>query len=86
METFSPHEFHRPRKSSAEVRAVLDQFERFRILEVFFARLDNRLPDVIPAEYAELYAMDLEEIRNYLLNQHPRDPILHRFIERKSSF
>jgi predicted transcriptional regulator len=59
-------------------RSVLDKFERSKILEVYFARLDGRMPDIIPEELKELYEIELISIKSFLLGQHPQDPLLHK--------
>lgn len=60
-------------------RIILEKFERAKILEVYFARLDGRtLDNNIPGEYYELYDMELETIKSFLLGQHPQDPLLQR--------
>jgi hypothetical protein len=59
-------------------REALGKFERSKILEIYFARLDGRVPDEIPSEHEELYALELADIKNFLLGQHPQDPILQK--------
>lgn len=58
------------------VRSVLEQFERSKILEVYFARLDGRIPEIIPSELNELYEIELSSIKGFLLGQHPQDTLL----------
>lgn len=60
------------------VRSVLVKFERSKILEVYFARLDGRVPEKIPMELVGLYDIDLEHIKAFLLGQHPQDTLLHK--------
>ncbi|MCM2351588.1 MAG: hypothetical protein NDI69_16310 [Bacteriovoracaceae bacterium] len=60
------------------VRTVLERFERSKILEVYFARMDGRIPEEIPAEYHELYQLGLNDIKGFLLGQHPQDTLLHK--------
>jgi hypothetical protein len=59
-------------------REALEKFERSKILEIYFARLDGRVPDEIPFEHEDLYALELEKIKKFLLGQHPQDPILQK--------
>lgn len=59
-----------------QVRSVLEQFERSKILEVYFSRLDGRLPESIPSEFQELYEIELSSIKGFLLGQHPQDTLL----------
>lgn len=59
-------------------RATLERFERAKILEVYFLRVDGRNPDIVPASQKELYEIDLQEIKSFLLGQHPHDPLLSK--------
>lgn len=59
-------------------RIILEKFERSKILEVYFSRLDGRTPDSIPSDYHELYKVELNDIKSFLLGQHPHDSILQR--------
>lgn len=59
-------------------RTVLEKFERSKILEVYFARMDGRIPEEIPADCHELYALELNDIKGFLLGQHPQDTLLHK--------
>lgn len=60
------------------VRATLEKFERAKILEVYFSRIDGRSPDIVPAAQRELYEIDLQDIKSFLLGQHPHDPLLSK--------
>lgn len=60
------------------VRATLEKFERAKILEVYFSRVDGRRPDIVPASHKELYEIDLQDIKSFLLGQHPHDPLLSK--------
>lgn len=71
-------------KSSSEIQSILASFDRATILQIYFNRLDDHLPARIPAEVADLYAIDLKTIKDFLLNQRPHDPILHQIL--KSDF
>lgn len=59
-------------------RIILEKFERSKILEVYFSRLDGRTPDAIPSDYHELYTVELNDIKSFLLGQHPHDSLLQR--------
>lgn len=59
-------------------RNKLDKFERSQILEVYFLRADGRTSEEYPVELTDLYELDMASIKSYLLNQHPKDPILHK--------
>jgi len=65
-------------KDSLWVRTVLEKFERSKILEVYFLRLDGRVPDEVPADFHELYEIELNDIKAFLLGQHPQDTLLHK--------
>ncbi len=65
-------------------RITLGKFERSKILQVYFARLDGRLPEDIPLEYQELYTIELPVIKSFLLNQHPQDALLLKIFKMMS--
>ncbi len=79
METFQPFEL--PKRSSHENEFILMSFDRRTLLDVYFARSDDRIPETIPAAMADLYAMDLTAIKEFLLNQKPLDPLLHKLLK-----
>lgn len=58
------------------VRSILEKYERAKILEVYFSRIDGRLPEIIPPEHSELYEIELSSIKGFLLGQHPQDTLL----------
>ncbi len=78
METFV--QFQPRPLSPNQIRAMLEKYEQSKILEVYFARLDDCLPDTIAAADADLYSMDLEDMKDYLLNQKPINPILQQLL------
>lgn len=57
-------------------RVILERFERAKILEVYFSRIDGRIPKIIPEAYEDLYSLELSSIKNFLLGQHPQDKLL----------
>ena len=59
-------------------RATLERFERAKILEIYFLRIDGRKPDIVPATLKPLYDIDLQDIKSFLMGQHPHDPILSK--------
>lgn len=65
-------------------RITLGKFERSKILQVYFARLDGRSPEEIPSEYEELYTIELPLIKSFLLNQHPQDALLQKIFKMMS--
>jgi hypothetical protein len=62
-------------------RITLDKFQRAKILEVYFARLDGRTPETIPSDCQELYEIELSAIKGYLLGQHPQDSLLQKIFK-----
>lgn len=60
------------------LRTTLEKFERAKILEVYFTRIDGRTPDSVPSSIKELYEIDLNMIKSFLLGQHPHDPLLSK--------
>jgi hypothetical protein len=60
-------------------RTILEKFERSKLLEVYFARIDGRRLDEQDSDIQELYELELEDIKAFLLGQHPRDTLLHKF-------
>lgn len=63
------------------IRRTLGKFERSKILEVYFARLDGRIPEEIPVELEDLYDIELPAIRTYLLGQHPQDTLMQKIFK-----
>ena len=61
------------------VKATLERYDRSKILEVYFSRLDGRVPESIKPEHAPLYDIELDQIKSFLLGQHPQDTLLHKF-------
>lgn len=59
-------------------RSVLEKYERSKILEVYFARIDGRIPELINPEEEDIYNLDLNSIKGFLLGQHPQDTILQK--------
>ena len=59
-------------------RRALEKFERSKILEVYFARIDGRIPEEIPAELNDLYTIEMGAIKGFLLGQHPHDSLLQK--------
>lgn len=60
------------------IRSVLEKHDRAKILEIYFSRLDGREPSEADEEVKDLYDMDLEQIKSFLLGQHPQDPLLQK--------
>ncbi len=54
------------------------QMDRTKILEVYFERL--HWPEVRDEAFADLYDMDIEALKNILLAQFPRDPLLEEVL------
>ena len=68
---------------SQNLRHTMNRFGRTKVLEVYFARLDGRLPEVVPSYEAELYLLPLEEIKEFLLERGHHDPLLKKILETK---
>jgi hypothetical protein len=54
------------------VRSILEKYDRSKILEIYFSRMDGRVHENIPLEYSDLYQMSLEDIKHFLSGQHSR--------------
>lgn len=65
-------------QQSLYARSVLEKFQRSKILEVYFARLDGRIPNHIIDEEADLYNIELDAIKGFLMGQHPQDTVLQK--------
>jgi hypothetical protein len=61
-------------------KKYLDSFDRAKILEIYFLRIEGRTKDSIPHGHEVLYSMDLNEIKNYLLGQEAKDSILPKVL------
>ncbi len=58
-------------------KATLNRYPRTKILESYFLRMEN--PDSgsqAPLGLEELYAVDIDFVKEFLLGQHPQDDIL----------
>ena len=64
--------------SGFEARSVLERYERSKILEIYFSRLDGRVPNEIPSEFSKLYEIELNVIKAFLLGQYPQDTLLQK--------
>lgn len=67
-----------------EVRLKLSSFDRLKLLEVIFNRMQNSVPEVMSDDEATLYAWPLEELKDYVSTQHPQDPILLKILKMMS--
>jgi hypothetical protein len=76
-------EFKHSPQSPHEVQEIMNRFGRSRVLEVYFARLDERLPEVVPSYEADLYLLPLSQIKEFLLEQGRHDPLLKKILETK---
>ena len=77
-------EKEKPGNDVNTTRITLGKFERSKILQVYFARLDGRSPEEIPLGYEELYTIELSLIKSFLLNQHPQDALLQKLFKMMS--
>ena len=62
-------------------RDILKRYERTKVLEVYFSRIDGRIPEIIPSDYLDLYSIELSAVKDFLLTQHPQDPILWKILK-----
>jgi hypothetical protein len=51
------------------VKVILEQYERAKLLEIYFARVNGRGPSHETAECRDLYAIDLRDMKMFLLGQ-----------------
>lgn len=63
------------------LRDGLKKYERSKIIEIYFARLDGRDASDFSLEFDFLFKVELEDIRLFLLNQQPQDLILSKVLE-----
>ena len=59
-------------------RSILEKYDRSKILEVYFSRIDGRQPEFVPAGEEDIYEIELNVIKGFLLGQHPQDTLLHK--------
>lgn len=59
-----------------EVNEILLQYERSKILEVYFSRLDGRKK--CKDEERELYELSLEDLKLFLAGKFKEDPIMQQ--------
>lgn len=59
-----------------EVNEILLQYERSKILEVYFSRLDGRKK--CKDDERELYELSLEDLKLFLAGKFKEDPIMQR--------
>lgn len=55
--------------SEINPRLVLEKFDRSKILEIYFSRLNDGASKIIPVQYEDLYKVELEDIRGFLQGQ-----------------
>lgn len=61
----------------------MGRFGKSKVLEVYFARLDGRLPEVVPSYEADLYLLPMNAIKEFLLERGHHDPLLRKILETK---
>ena len=59
-------------------RTILEKYDRSKILEVYFSRIDGRRPESIPSGEEDIYELELGVIKGFLLGQHPQDTLLQK--------
>ncbi|MFA5583793.1 MAG: hypothetical protein WDA09_06225, partial [Bacteriovoracaceae bacterium] len=60
----------------AEITEVLFRYERSKILEVYFSRLDGR--ENVNPDLAELYEFSLEDLKLFLAGRFQQDPLIQQ--------
>lgn len=58
----------------------LDLFERSKILEIYFSRIEGFVPETIPLGEEDIYSADINEIKIYLMGQMTSDSILRSIL------
>ncbi len=61
-------------------KLILEKYDRAKVLEIYFARLNGRTIETIPADYADLYEVELNSVKAYLLGQGPQDSSVFRLL------
>lgn len=59
-----------------EQRLVLDKFSREQLVEVYLARAQNQVPEVIPEDLKVVYEADLDFLLGYLQGVVPNDDVI----------
>lgn len=59
-----------------EQRLVLDKFSRVQLVEVYLARAQNQVPEVIPEDLKVVYEADLDFLLGYLQGVVPNDDVI----------
>ena len=63
------------------VKTMLERYERAKILEVYFARVDNRVPVSMTLDDLPLYEVDLVQMKSYLLGKYPEQNIFTKLFK-----
>lgn len=61
-------------------KKILDSFERSKILEIYFLRIEGRSPASTLNKYEPLFSIELKEIKNYLLCHESKDSMLSKVL------
>ncbi len=61
-------------------KKMLDSFERSKILEIYFLRIDGRSDSALAKNYGPLFAIEINEIKDYLLHLDSKDSMLQKFL------
>ncbi len=55
------------------VKLILEQYDRAKVLEFYFARLDGRTSSAVLLELSDLNSIELADLKAYLLVQSNQD-------------
>ncbi len=64
----------------SSVQKMLDSFERSKILEIYFLRIEGRSDASMSKHYGPLFSIELSEMKNYLLHRDSKDSILSKVL------
>ncbi|HXH31428.1 MAG TPA: hypothetical protein VNJ01_11490 [Bacteriovoracaceae bacterium] len=65
---------------SLMARTILRKYPCSKILESYFNRLHSTQSYEIPEDQSELYTLELEEVKDFLLSQHPMDDLFQKIL------
>ncbi len=60
------------------VRVKLETFKRDKLIDIFNARVENKVPTEIPVDQKELYEIDMPIFRSYLAGELPADLLMQK--------
>lgn len=66
--------------NASELSKILGKYNYSNILQVYFQRSEHSEVEVITEGLEELYEIDLDQLKAFLLNRPPEDKVLKQFI------